>query len=47
MRHGLIGAIVAILVASSAGGCVYHYCGPAYPNSTDPFCSIHRPPPPV
>ncbi len=39
--------VLMLLLGLSAGGCVDHYCGPAYPNSTDPFCSIHWPPPPT
>jgi len=47
MRHGLVAAMVMVLAALSVSGCVNHYCGPAYPDSTDPFCSIHRPPLPA
>lgn len=47
MRHGLLAAVMVMLVGLTTSGCVYHYCGPAYPNSADPFCSIHRPPPPA
>lgn len=32
-------------VVTALNGCVYHYCGPAYPNSTDPFCKIYFPAP--
>jgi len=46
MREGLKRAVLAMLVALTMGGCVNHYCGPAYPNSTDPFCSIPRVSPP-
>lgn len=32
--------VAAVLAALALSGCVNHYCGPAYPNSTDPYCSI-------
>ena len=47
MRNGLCAAIMVMLVVLNTGGCVSHSCGPAYPDSTDPFCSIHWPPPPA
>ena len=47
MTNGLSRAFMVMLVLLSASSCVNHYCGPAYPDSTDPFCSIHRPAPPT
>ena len=44
-RLRLVAAIVLIVAAMTS--CVSHYCGPAYPDSTDPFCSIHWPSPPT
>jgi len=37
-------AAIVMLASLSASGCVDHYCGPAYPGSNDPFCSLRTPP---
>jgi len=40
-----IWAAIVMLASLSASGCVNHYCGPAYPNSGDSFCSLRSPQP--
>jgi len=39
----LVWAAIVTLASLSASGCVNHYCGPAYPASDDPFCSLRTP----
>jgi hypothetical protein len=45
MKHWFIRAAAMAFVVTALNGCVNHYCGPSYPGSNDPFCSIHRPSP--
>jgi hypothetical protein len=41
-------AAAMIFAAIALSGCVDHYCGPAYPNRTDPYCwESHWPPGPI
>jgi len=40
IKHRLPLVLLAVPVAVSVRDCVDNYCGPAYPNASDPFCSI-------
>jgi hypothetical protein len=39
----LVWVAIVMLASLSVSGCVNHYCGPAYPASGDPFCSLRTP----